>query len=53
MHGPTCIFWANLTPFFLQWSERRALAEKRLTAMQKAKRTAGRLHFSVRALRGA
>ena len=19
MHGPTCIFWANLTPFSLQW----------------------------------
>ena len=20
MHGPTCVFWANLTPFSLQWS---------------------------------
>ena len=22
MHGPTCIFWANLTPFSLKLSER-------------------------------
>jgi hypothetical protein len=21
MHGPTCIFWASLTPFPLQWSK--------------------------------
>ena len=21
MYGPTCIFWANLTPFSLQWFE--------------------------------
>jgi hypothetical protein len=21
MHGPTCIFWATLTPFSLQWSD--------------------------------
>ena len=20
MHGPTCIFWANLTPFSFQWA---------------------------------
>jgi hypothetical protein len=27
MHGPTCIFWANLTPFSLQWAFKKAFAK--------------------------
>ena len=30
MHGPTCIFWANLTPFSLQsWSGKNAILDFR------------------------
>jgi hypothetical protein len=32
MHGPTCIFWANLTPFSLQTAAQQAAAQPRVQA---------------------
>jgi hypothetical protein len=41
MHGPTCIFWANLTPFSLQRTRKSALdrgePSKGMTAARAAK----------------
>ena len=40
MHGPTCIFWANLTPFSLEVAA-EAAAEVEAEAAAKAERAAG------------
>ena len=38
MHGPTCIFWANLTAFSLQAKDKAApvavISDERLAALQ-------------------
>jgi hypothetical protein len=36
MHGPTCVFWANLTPFSLSGSGRLAVGSPRLPRVARA-----------------